>query len=65
MTETLLPETDRLISLEEVKAQTNRGKTMIYRMMRAGTFPKRCPAGWSEREVQRWVREQLANRLAA
>lgn len=56
---------DRLLGLDEVKAVTNRGKTMIYRMMRAGTFPKRCAAGWSEREVQTWIRDQLAERRAA
>ena len=56
---------DRLIGLQEVISVTNRGKTMIYRMMRAGTFPKRCAAGWSEREVQGWVAEQLAMRKAA
>lgn len=57
--------TDRLIGLAEVKATTNLGKTMIYRLMRAGTFPLRCAAGWSEREVQAWVQAQLATRLAA
>lgn len=56
---------DRLLSLDEVKSVTNRGKTMIYRMMRAGDFPQRCAAGWSEREVQAWVQAQLATRLAA
>lgn len=56
---------DRLLGLDEVKGITNRGKTMIYRMMRAGTFPQRCAAGWSESEVRAWVEQQLAMREAA
>lgn len=61
---------DRLLSLDEVKGLVGLGKSMIYRKMRAGTFPRACKAGgcstrWSEREVQDWVAEQLAQRQAA
>ncbi len=61
---------DRLLGLDEVKTVAGLGKSMIYRKMRAGTFPKACKAGggstrWSEREVQAWVNEQLAARAAA
>jgi prophage regulatory protein len=58
---------DRLLRLEEVRAVVGLGKSTVYRMMRAGTFPMACKAGggstrWSEQEVQAWVREQLARR---
>lgn len=61
---------DRLLPLDEVKTIVGLGKTMIYRMMRAGSFPKACKAGgcstrWSEREVQDWVAQRLAQRDAA
>ncbi|WP_426255767.1 helix-turn-helix transcriptional regulator [Sphingomonas sp. DC2300-3] len=60
---------DRLLCLDEVKAIAGLGKSMIYRKMRAGTFPKACKAGgtssrWSEREVQTWVTDQLQSRAA-
>ncbi len=61
---------DRLLCLDEVKAIVGLGKTMIYRKMRGGTFPRACKAGgcstrWSEVEVQAWVAEQLEQRTAA
>lgn len=60
---------DRLLCLDEVKAIAGLGKSMIYRKMRAGTFPKACKAGgtstrWSERELHAWVSDQLAQRPA-
>lgn len=61
---------DRLLNLHEVKAAVGLGKSMIYRKMREGSFPQSCKAGgcstrWSEREVQDWIAEQLAQRVAA
>ena len=61
---------DRLLNLHEVKAAVGLGKSMIYRKMRDGTFPQSCKAGgcstrWSEREVQDWIAQQLAQRRAA
>ncbi|MFG6283992.1 AlpA family transcriptional regulator [Sphingomonas sp. S6] len=61
---------DRLLCLDEVKVVAGIGKSMIYRKMRAGTFPKACKAGgsstrWSEREVQEWIALQLSSRQAA
>lgn len=61
---------DRLLKLPEVIDRVGLGKTMIYRKMRAGSFPQACKLGgcstrWSEREVQAWVAEQLASRVAA
>lgn len=65
-----LPLNDRLLNLDEVKSIAKIGKTMIYRKMRAGSFPMACKVGgcstrWSEREVQGWVAEQLGRREAA
>ena len=61
---------DRLLKLDEVKQLAGIGKTMVYRLMRAGSFPQACkPLGssssrWSEREVTAWVDAQLAARAA-
>lgn len=53
--------TDRLLKLSEVKEITGLGKTMIYRLIRAGSFPAQYKPGgyasrWSESEVLGWVR---------
>lgn len=60
---------DRLLPLPAVMQMSGLGKTMIYRKMREGTFPKACKPGgastrWSERELKDWVAEQLARRAA-
>lgn len=57
--------TDRLISLAEVKDMTGLGKTMIYRLMKAGTFPAQYKPGghasrWSEAEIKAWRERQRA-----
>ena len=56
---------DDLIKLAEVKALAGIGKTMIYRLERAGRFPRRYKPGgyasrWSRREVIAWREEQRA-----
>ncbi|HVJ00632.1 MAG TPA: AlpA family phage regulatory protein [Sphingomonas sp.] len=61
---------DRLIPLAVVTEIAGIGKTMIYRLMREGTFPKSCKPGgastrWSEREVREWRDRILAERDAA
>ena len=61
---------DRLLKLPEVIEIAKIGKTMIYRLMRQGAFPKCCQPGgrgsrWSEREVSAWIRDRLAGREAA
>ncbi|MGT2515645.1 helix-turn-helix transcriptional regulator [Sphingomonas panni] len=61
---------DRLVPLAEVKAVAGLGKSMIYRLMRAGNFPRACKAGgnatrWSVREVEAWVAARLAGRREA
>lgn len=53
-------EDDRLIKLAEVMRRVGLGKTMIYRLIKQGRFPrpyKLSPfaARWSEREVVDWI----------
>lgn len=50
---------DRLLKLAEVKELTGLGKTMIYRLVRDGSFPQPYKPGgyasrWSESEVCAW-----------
>lgn len=61
---------DRLIALPEVMAIVGYGKTIIYRWIKQGDFPKPCHPGgsssrWSEAEVREWKDAQLARRKAA
>lgn len=61
---------DRLIPIDAVIQIAGIGKTMIYRKMREGSFPKACKPGgastrWSEREVKEWQESVLAERSAA
>jgi len=56
-----LPTDDRLLRLSEVTDLTGLGKTMIYRLIREGRFPRQFKPGgyasrWSEKEVLDWVR---------
>jgi prophage regulatory protein len=58
---------DRLIPLAVVTEIAGIGKTMIYRLMRDGKFPKSCKPGgastrWSENEVKAWRDGLLAKR---
>lgn len=58
---------DRLLPLPAVIEIAGIGKTMIYRKVREGTFPRPCKPGgaatrWSEREVKAWRDDLLANR---
>lgn len=53
------PQVDRALKLPEVIEIAGIGKTMIYRLERAGSFPKRFKPGgyasrWSEAEVRAW-----------
>lgn len=61
---------DRLIPLDAVMQIAGIGKTMIYKLMREGKFPKSCNPGgassrWSENEVKAWRDEILAARNQA
>uniref|UniRef100_UPI0035CA119A helix-turn-helix transcriptional regulator n=1 Tax=uncultured Sphingomonas sp. TaxID=158754 RepID=UPI0035CA119A len=58
---------DRLLPIAVVMEIAGIGKTMIYRKMREGTFPKCCKPGgastrWSEREVRTWRDQVMAAR---
>nr|WP_242115913.1 AlpA family phage regulatory protein [Sphingomonas sp. JXJ CY 53] len=58
-----------MLPLSAVKELAGIGKTMIYRKMREGTFPKCCKPGgassrWSEREVVAWKEAVMAARGA-
>lgn len=60
---------DTLIKLPEVCRQAGFGKSAIYEMINAGTFPEPiklgCASRWSQTEVQQWIEEQKAARKAA
>lgn len=61
---------DRLLPLTAVMEIAGLGKTMIYKKMREGTFPKACKPGgassrWSENEVVAWKEAILAARGTA
>lgn len=56
---------DRLLRLSQVTEIAGIGKTMIYRLMRAGSFPQQFKPGgyasrWSESEVRAWRESQRA-----
>lgn len=58
---------DRLLPLSAVMELAGLGRTMIYKKMKAGTFPKCCKPGgassrWSEREVTAWKDAVMAAR---
>jgi prophage regulatory protein len=63
---------DRLLKLPQVMEIVGLGKTMIYRMIRAGEFPQPFKPGgyasrWSEAEVLAWrskVDEERRQRAA-
>ena len=60
---------DRLLPLDAVMQIAGIGKTMIYRLMRDGKFPKSCKPGgastrWSEREVKAWLDGVMGERAA-
>jgi prophage regulatory protein len=60
----------RLLKIDQVMEIAGLGKTMIYRKVRDGTFPRPCKPGgastrWDEGEVRQWKAEVLAARDAA
>lgn len=60
---------DAMIRLPEVCRQAGFGKSAIYEMIGAGTFPEPvkvgCASRWSQLEVQEWIAQQKAARKAA
>jgi len=53
---------DVLLKLPEVCHQAGFGKSAIYEMIKAGTFPGPIKLGygsrWSQIEVQEWIKQQ-------
>lgn len=60
---------DVLLKLPEVCHQIGLGKSVLYEMINAGTFPPPIKLGgasrWSQHEVQDWITQQKAARWAA
>lgn len=57
--------TEKLLSIEGVKAKTGFGTTKIYAMIGAGEFPKPAKIGaasrWRESAVDQWIAAQFAD----
>lgn len=57
---------DTLLRLPKVKKITGLGRSTIYRMMKAGEFPRpvaisRGAVGWRQSDIERWIESrQLA-----
>jgi predicted DNA-binding transcriptional regulator AlpA len=49
----------RIIDINEVKRRVNLSKATIYRRMADGTFPKRCPDGWLESDIDNHINNQV------
>ncbi len=65
----LHPAADRLIKLDQVMSVVGLGKTLIYRLVGDGAFPKPLKLGsnasrWSESEIFSWIAHQIAARPA-
>ncbi|RPD88135.1 AlpA family phage regulatory protein [Luteimonas sp. 100069] len=59
----------RLLRLPDVKRMTGLGRSTIYALIDAGTFPRQRKitptiAVWSEAEVEAWVARVLADNCA-
>jgi len=55
---------EKLITFEEVKRRTTAGKTLLYKMIKSGRFPRGIPIsarrkGWSESQVQAWIDRKI------
>lgn len=59
---------DRLLRINEVTGQAGLGKSAIYEMITAGTFPAPikigCASRWSQLEIQNWIEERKRERAA-
>lgn len=60
---------DNLLKFKAVSSQVGLGRTAIYRMIGAGSFPAPVKLGrasrWSQREVQAWLDERKLERIAS
>lgn len=64
------PMEDRFLKLPQVMQLVALGRTMIYRKVREGTFPRPLKPGgdssrWIESEIRAWMAERKAERDAA
>lgn len=55
---------ESLLTLSLVKGRVGMGKTKIYELMRAGTFPKCIKNGrtsvWIESEIDTWISQLIS-----
>jgi prophage regulatory protein len=62
------PESDRLITMDGVRARAELSRTTIYKLMLDGDFPRPVPIGgrrlWSEHEINAWIADRKAARVA-
>lgn len=61
---------DRILRIPEVMQRVGFGRSQIYKLERAGQFPKHMKistraSGWSEREVASWLESKKTSRGAA
>ncbi len=60
------PMRDRLVAMKMVEDRVGFKKTAIYQMIADDLFPKPIKvcgrARWSEREIDRWIADQIAAR---
>lgn len=59
----------RFIRMPELRVKVGKSASTIYAEIRAGTFPKgfkigRQSVAWSEKEIEAWQREKIAERDA-
>lgn len=69
-TQTLPPDTDRLIQVKDVIRLTSVSRTQLHRLVKAGSFPRPCKIGaarkaWSLEEVRCWIADRRSEANAA
>jgi prophage regulatory protein len=58
--------TDNLLRLEQVMQITSLCRSHVFLLVKKGQFPSSITVGvrgarWSEREIQAWIQQQIAN----
>jgi len=64
-----MPESDTLLTIEEVAERSRLSKPTIYKLIRQGDFPRQLrlcanKVAWLEREVSAWVAARAEARAA-
>lgn len=64
-----MPNTDILLTIEEVAERTRLSKPTIYKLIRSGSFPRQLrlcanKVAWLEREVGEWIAARAEARAA-